>query len=66
MEFPIGVRVGPGTSVLTRMPLGASSDASARAMPEMPALLAAYVLNPSTPMAATIEPISMMDAPVRK
>jgi hypothetical protein len=40
-KFQIGVRVPPGTTRFTRMPFGASSEASTRDMARSPALAAA-------------------------
>jgi len=60
----IGVRVAPGTTTLTRMPRGASSAASTRAIARTPALLAAYAEYAGAPRTACTEPFKMTDAPL--
>jgi len=39
--WKFAVRIGPGATTFTVMPAGASSSAQVRAMPRMPALVAA-------------------------
>jgi len=41
MSWKFAVRIGPGATTFTVMPDGASSSAQVRAMPTMPALVAA-------------------------
>src|SRR5438067_9256549 len=49
----IGVAIGPGATVLTRMPRPASSAAVVRARDRNAALVAAYTLAPAVPFWST-------------
>src|SRR6266849_5138184 len=59
----IGVTIGPGATVLTRMPRPASSTAAVRAKERSAAFVAEYALAPAVPFRSATLVFKMIDAP---
>src|SRR5947207_9859437 len=59
----MGVTIGPGATVLTRMPRSASSAAAVRAKERNAALVAEYALVPAVPLLSATLVFRMMEAP---
>ena len=59
----IGVTIGPGATVLTRMPRPASSAAVVRARERSATLVAEYALVPAVPVWPATLVFRMIDAP---
>ena len=59
----IGVEIGPGATVLTRMPRPASSAAVVRAKERSAALVAEYALVPAVPVWPATLVLRMIEAP---
>ena len=59
----IGVTIGPGATVLTRMPRPASSAAVVRAKERSATLVAEYALAPAVPVWPATLVFKMIDAP---
>src|SRR2546425_5264459 len=59
----IGVTIGPGATVFTRMPRPTSSAAAVRAKERSAALVAEYALAPTLPLLSTTLVLRMIEAP---
>jgi hypothetical protein len=59
----IGVTIGPGATVFTRMPRSANSEAAVRAKERKAAFVAAYALVPAVPLLSATLVFRMIDAP---
>ena len=59
----IGVTMGPGATVFTRMPRPTSSAAAVRAKERSAALVAEYALAPTVPLLSATLVFKMIDAP---